>query len=395
MYRARFMVLLFVAAPIATVNAQAVDQRSTVGYINSGYSLGYRGFGGYGFGFSNRAWGGGYGDLLYQQPTQYVDYGRPVYRGSDTTAEIAQSMYRAAYDAYGGQLQRTDEWASRVLNARQQFGTPAAAISSAPMNDSLWLTRREQPARQSDAVAEYRPLPSAPTTGSNNTFPPQAIENLPTPQATMATNDNGVTRSELRPIESRQSEITAPSRPTDTSASPAAAGRQVGLPLMDGSLHDSSNPALAAMAVGRGDAAFRRGAYEVAREHYLRACVAMANEAGPHIAHGLACFALGDYSTAARSLRTGVSHAPNLAAGAVDLRDLYGSETDFGQQRAALEKALEARQDAAAVWFVDGFVNHFTNNPSAARDAFMRYRERVAEDLLADEFIDRVLAGQR
>ncbi len=385
MKRIALTILLVTMVAPATLLAQAVGQRTSVGYLNSGYSLGYRGFGGYGYGFTNRFWGGTYGDLLYQQPTQYLDYQKPVYRGNVSSAEIAQQMYKASYDAFGGRLHRTDAWAARVMNARQREGLPTNAISIAPVNESLWLANRDEPANtkfvpltENQAETESDPY---------STHPP--IEN---DDATQAANESqmqskppdATSQVELRDIVDTDVDDSHPAailvRPnTPASSEPTTPQLQ-------------SNATLAGMAVGRGDAAFHRAAYAEAREHYLRATVALPDEAGPHIAHGLACFALGDYAAAARSLRTGFDRAPDLAHADIDLRDLYGKPSDFERQVRSLDEHLIARPNHAEAWFVKGFVSHYIAKDAAARSAFQRYRTLVSEDLLADGFIDRVLA---
>jgi len=378
------IVVATLLAPV-TVFAQAVGQRTSVGYLNSGYSLGYRGFGGYGFGFSRRVWGGTYGDLLYQQPTQYIDYQKPVYRGEVSSADIARELYNASYDAYGGRLHRTDAWANRIMNARADMGLPAGVISTAPVNASLWLTTH--PDQTPSTLASVDETESVATVA-----PPIAAQIVMDQNATSQSPDSS---SKKAPAVTRSVPLHRNSAANDTQPSNPTA--LLVRPNTSPSVHadrsqQQANATLAGMAVGRGDAAFQRGAYDEAREHYLRATVALSTEAGPHIAHGLACFATGDLSTAAGSLRQGFALAPELAFAEIDLRDLYGDPSDFNRQLETLNEHLDAQPDHADAWFVKGFVSHYTGNDAVARAAFNRYRNQVSEDLLADGFIDRVLA---
>jgi len=382
MKRIALMIMLVSMVAPATLFAQAVGQRTSVGYLNSGYSLGYRGFGGYGYGFTNRFWGGTYGDLLYQQPTQYLNYQMPVYCGNVSSAQIAQQMYNASYDAFGGRLHRTDAWAARVMNARRQEGLPANAISTAPVNESLWLANRDE-----NTITKSVPLNEIETQTGMDTpaaLPPVLYDDAAQPVRESKTHPPVVTSQiELRDVVETDSDDSHPAailvRPNTHAANELAAPQR------------QSNATLAGMAVGRGDAAFHRGAYAEAREHYLRATVALPDEAGPHIAHGLACFSLGDYAAAARSLRTGFDRAPNLAYAEIDLRDLFGKPSDFERQVRSLDEHLAKRTNHAEAWFVKGFVSHYTGKDAAAGSAFQKYRTLVSEDLLADRFIDRIL----
>ncbi len=376
------LLLVLMVAP-ATLYAQAVGQRTSVGYLDSGYSLGYRGIGGYGYGFTNRFWGGTYGDLLYQQPTQYLNYQKPVYRGNVSSAQIAQQMYNASCDAFGRRLHRTDAWAARVMNARRQEGLPANAISTAPVNESLWLANRDE-----HTITKSVPL---------NEIEPQTELDTPAALPPVVYDDAAQPAKESQshlPVATSQIELRDVVETNADESHPAAILVRPNTPASNEPVTPQlqSNATLAGMAVGRGDAAFHRAAYADAREHYLRATVALPDEAGPHIAHGLACFALGDYAAAARSLRTGFDRAPDLAQAEIDLRDLYGKPSDFERQVRSLDEHLIARPNHAEAWFVKGFVCHYTGKDAAARSGFQRYRTLVSEDLLADAFIDRVLA---
>ena len=142
-------------------------------------------------------------------------------------------------------------------------------------------------------------------------------------------------------------------------------------------------------ALGRGDKAFERGDYQDAREEYVRALVLARDDPRARIALGLAEFARGRYSDAARALRAGVARVPQIVDTSFDLTRAYGVPDDFAGHREALESHLRSDESDADAWFVAGFVRFFGGDRPGGLAAFDRYQSLAESDDAAAPFIAR------
>lgn len=142
-------------------------------------------------------------------------------------------------------------------------------------------------------------------------------------------------------------------------------------------------------ALGRGDKAFERGDYQDAREEYVRALVLARDDPRARIALGLAEFARGRYSDAARALRAGVARVPQIGETAFDLTQAYGVPDDLAGHREALEAHLQSNDSDVDAWFVAGFVRFFGGDRPGGLAAFDRYQSLAESDDAAAPFIAR------
>lgn len=118
--------------------------------------------------------------------------------------------------------------------------------------------------------------------------------------------------------------------------------------------------ALVAESVARGDRAFEAGAYDVARDEYIRALVQAGDDAGVRIALGLAEYALGSYGDASATIRRALAGSTALARSTFDLRAAYGRPGDSQDHRVALEDHVTRHPGDADAVFLLGFVEYFS-----------------------------------
>lgn len=145
----------------------------------------------------------------------------------------------------------------------------------------------------------------------------------------------------------------------------------------------------AAIAMGRGDKSFEQGNYDEAREEYVRAIVLAGEDAPTRIALGLAEYALGSFSDAARAIRRGVAISPELAESTFSLDAVYGIVDDRAAHRRALEDfARENPEDCDALFLV-GFTRYFAGEREAGVETLVSYLKRTECDRSITEFVIR------
>ncbi len=178
---------------------------------------------------------------------------------------------------------------------------------------------------------------------------------------------------------------------------PEDAPRQL-LPPMPEAERDDASPRLAppsalsteaAIALGRGDKAFEQGAYDEAREEYVRAIVLAGEDAPSRIALGLAEYAIGSFNDAARAIRRGAAISPELAESAFSLNAAYGIADDRAVHRRALEDFARENPEDCDALFLLGFTRYFSGEREAGVEALVSYLQRADCDRSIAEFVAR------
>ena len=156
------------------------------------------------------------------------------------------------------------------------------------------------------------------------------------------------------------------------------------------------DPARATELTEVGDRSFRGGNYRRAEERYHLAARANPDSPTPHIHLAQVAIVRGDYNLAAGHFRTAVATTPGagwlLEAG--DIQAMYGEPEDFRKRIARLESFLQTHPDHRNAWFVLGAEQFFSGHPRVAVDAFLRLRDRPADEALA-AFTDAATVASR
>lgn len=311
--------------------------------------------------------------------------------------------------------------------------TPMRRVPSPPIAVPSTVTPPVTPTPPSEPVVPAHPISAAPPTESPTTLvltAPEAVKSLPAQAAVAETQSlvktpDAVEHAPKAPVEASPAiesvEVAAlPDKTPDSErvdadvrhaasqplpetafdvdaveATPAATSAMTAAPTAaaaPGLTREDLNRATAAgISIGRGDKAFEQGEYDQAREEYRHAIEVAGDAPGIRIALGLSDYALGSFEAAAKSIRRGVSHSPELAKSDFRLQEVYGRAGDSDVHRRQLDAFVTQNPENADTLFLLGFVQYFSDQREAARTTFGAYRSIVPHDDLADPFIENVM----
>lgn len=132
---------------------------------------------------------------------------------------------------------------------------------------------------------------------------------------------------------------------------------------------------------------FRDGRYQRAAINMLGAAEKNHPNAASRLHAGHALFALGRYAEAVRLIARAFELRPSLPYRPYDIRDEYGTKSDFDGHLSALKSFVEQRPDDAAGRTLLGYISFYTDDFTAA----YTHLQRAAELAPSDLFIPKLL----
>lgn len=138
-------------------------------------------------------------------------------------------------------------------------------------------------------------------------------------------------------------------------------------------------------AIGQGNAAFRAGKFEEARQHYSRAVLGDERDGYAKVLYATANFATGDYGVAATAIRRALLTTPELTTYPIDLRSLYADPTTLYGQMDALAKHLTAHSDDRDAAFLLAYLHYSIGEPQPAQAMFKLLAETDSTDTVASQ----------
>lgn len=134
---------------------------------------------------------------------------------------------------------------------------------------------------------------------------------------------------------------------------------------------------------------FHQGQYDQAGRIFREVADSDPKNVDALLAYATARFATGDYALAALAIRQGVNIYPDVVNAPFDLRDNYGTLEDFERQLGELEAWVAQNPEYVNARLVLGFVYHYAGQREQAREVFasVKHQSRTSADL-ADRFIN-------
>ena len=130
------------------------------------------------------------------------------------------------------------------------------------------------------------------------------------------------------------------------------------------------------------ETAFFNGDYDLARRQYVRAVLAMPEDAELLMLYGYAHFATGDYMVASLSIRRALLADPTLIDTPVDIYRIYGNPADLSAHMDQLDHYLVTDETDADARFLAGFVRHASGQTSEAIVVFSQCMKESPDDFL-------------
>lgn len=137
-----------------------------------------------------------------------------------------------------------------------------------------------------------------------------------------------------------------------------------------------------------GREAFWNGSYDEARRGFVRAILADPDSGYAKLYYGLSYFALGDYVTAAASLRRGLILRPETLDAPPDFCAGYSSSEAYNEHVARLRAQLERYPNDADAWFTLGFLFYSCDYIPDAVEALGKAVELDPQDYVAQLLLD-------
>jgi tetratricopeptide (TPR) repeat protein len=138
-----------------------------------------------------------------------------------------------------------------------------------------------------------------------------------------------------------------------------------------------------------GTESFSLGEFEDAARDFLRVMMADPLNVDAALAYAVARFATGDYDSSALAIRRAIRRVPEVVNAPFDIRDRYGSMSEFELHLANLDRFIRSRPRDPDGWLVRGFVEHFTRQREAAAETFEHILDKFEEDAdLAELFLN-------
>jgi len=138
-------------------------------------------------------------------------------------------------------------------------------------------------------------------------------------------------------------------------------------------------------AVAEGNAAFRDGKFDDARQAYSRAVLGDERDGYAKVLYAAANFAAGDYKVAATAIRRALLTTPELVTYPIDVRSLYADPTTLYGQMDGLAKYLSSNPEDRDAALVLAYLHYSIGEPGPARDMFKLMAETDSNDALASE----------
>ncbi len=144
-----------------------------------------------------------------------------------------------------------------------------------------------------------------------------------------------------------------------------------------------------------GNAAFAAARYEEAKGLYIRAVLADERDGYVKTLYAWANFAMGDYDTAAASLRRALLTTPDLVDYPMDLRTLYSDSNLLGAQSERLARHVAENPEHRESRFVLGYLQYSVGEAQSAASIFQELASRDAGDTLVGQLADAATRASR
>jgi tetratricopeptide (TPR) repeat protein len=132
-----------------------------------------------------------------------------------------------------------------------------------------------------------------------------------------------------------------------------------------------------------GNAAFSAGRYEEARDLYVRAVLTDGRDGYAKMLYAWSNFALGDFTTAAASLRRALVTTPELIDYPMDLRTMYSDASVLPTQTERLVRYISENPPNADAELLLAYLHYSIGEAQRAADSFKRTAAADANDKVA------------
>ncbi len=277
---------------------------------------------------------------------------------------------------------------AQAYTSQEQYANDSAVAAPAPSYSSQGYSAQAQPQAPAEVQSEMPTQPPAPLDEpAQQSVQPPAEPLLP-PRGNVSGTPQGQVVMPERQAPPTADESAAAPAPADAQAQAPADAQQP--PAGPDEAPQPSLPVekLQQMMVD-GTKAFSEGKYVDAAAQFEKVTQADPQNVDAALATSVACFATGEYTKAAESIRQGVSLFPPIVDTSFDLRERYTKTADFIGQSRRLEQYVEKNPKNTDAMLVLGFVRHFSRQRDLAKQTFDQVAKLAPADKeLAEVFLN-------